>query len=269
MNNFWQRIVTGTAFTGSIIAAVWWGPLPFALLFLLAALLSLHEFYKLIEIENRNIASVFGLCCGFALYVLMAWSTCFESDYNWEALILPVLSSIFFVELYRKKSDPFCNIAFTLLGILYTVLPFALLMKISFHSGSYESGILLGYFFLLWSSDSFAYVFGNLFGKHRLFERVSPKKSWEGSIGGGLSTLGVAYLLSLYQPSLNLLQWMVIGLIIVVTGTLGDLTESLLKRSLNVKDSGTILPGHGGLLDRFDALFLSVPFVWAFLEFTG
>ncbi len=269
MNNFWQRLLTGSVFTGSIVAAIWWGPVPFVLLFLLAALLSLNEFYSLIQNDGPEINRKFGIICGFLLYLLIALRSYWSTEYKWEVLIFPLLSTIFIVELFRKKANPFNNIGFTLLGILYTVLPFAFLMNISVFSGNYDRGILLGYFLLLWSSDSFAYVFGNLLGKHRLFERISPKKSWEGSIGGGLSTLGVAHLLSIYQPQLPWLHWMIIGLIIIVTGTLGDLVESLLKRSLHVKDSGSILPGHGGLLDRFDALFLSTPFVWAFLEFIG
>jgi len=269
VNNFWQRILTGSLFTGSIVAAIWWGPLPFVLLFLLAALLSLNEFFNLVSKDGTEISRTFSLFCGFMLFTTIALRCYSSINYKWDVLIFPLFALVFIVELYRKKTTPFNNIAYTLLGLLYTVLPFALLLKISMHGGAYDRGILLGYFLLLWSSDSFAYVFGNLFGKHRLFERISPKKSWEGSIGGGLSTLGVAHALSIYQPQLPWLHWMIIGLIIIVTGTLGDLVESLLKRSLHVKDSGSILPGHGGLLDRFDALFLSTPFVWAFMDFIG
>jgi phosphatidate cytidylyltransferase len=200
VNNFWQRILTGSVFTGSIVAAIWWGPVPFVLLFLLAALLSLNEFYSLIQNDGPEINRKFGMVCGFLLYLLIALRSYWSTAYKWEVLIFPLLSTIFIVELYRKKANPFSNIGFTLLGILYTVLPFALLMKFSVFSGDYDRGILLGYFLLLWSSDSFAYVFGNLFGKHRLFERISPKKSWEGSIGGGLSTLGVAHVAE-YLPA--------------------------------------------------------------------
>lgn len=267
MNNFWQRILTGIVFTGSILASIWWGPLPFILLFLIASLLSLHEFYKMVSDHQRQPSMGLGLCMGALLFIFTAVSAYRYSAYQWEILIVPMLALTFIIELYRKKVDPFSNISFTIIGLLYTVLPFALLMKISVLNGSYDRGILIGYFLLLWSSDSFAYVFGNLFGKHRLFERISPKKSWEGSIGGGLSTLGVAHAISLFQPQYTWMQWMSVALIIIVFGTMGDLTESMLKRSLQVKDSGSLLPGHGGLLDRFDALFLSVPFVWAYLCF--
>ena len=157
------------------------------------------------------------------------------------------------------------NIALTLAGIIYAVIPLALLNFICVIDHQYHYKILLGYFFVLWTHDIMAYIFGRWIGKHRLFERISPKKSWEGSIGGMLSAMGMAFALAQFFTELTTVDWIIITGIIVITGTLGDLVESMLKRSLNVKDSGTILPGHGGLLDRFDALFLSVPFVLVYL----
>ena len=267
MKNFWQRILTGTIFIAIVLSSVWEGPVLFQVVFLLVSLLSLEEFYKLTTSATRQPNKVAGLVTGAVTYILMSVTAFSSIASTWEVWILPSFALLFFAELYRKKEEPFTNIAFTVIGILYAVLPFALLNKIAAHDLSYDRGVLLGYFLLLWSSDSFAYVFGNLMGKHRLFERISPKKSWEGSIGGAVSTLGVAYLISTFQTQFSLINWLVIALIIVVTGTYGDLTESMLKRSLKVKDSGTILPGHGGLLDRFDGLFLSVPFVWAYIYF--
>ena len=126
-------------------------------------------------------------------------------------------------------------------------------------------GVLFGYFGILWISDTGAYLVGSAIGKHRLFERISPKKSWEGSIGGAIFALGGAALCWYLFGDILLWQWFVLGLIIVIIGTLGDLVESLFKRSLGVKDSGSILPGHGGMLDRFDAVFISAPFVFAYL----
>ncbi len=267
MSNFWQRVITGFFFTATIIGAIWFGPTSFRLLFLLTALLSLREYYHLIGADARKPQKKAGLFAGALLYVSIAFSAdLFGHLSQPEVLVMPAIALVFFAELYRKQSDPFGNIAHTVTGILYTVLPFALLCNMSMQHGTYDATILLGYFLLIWCSDSFAYVFGNLMGKTRLFERISPKKSWEGSIGGGLSTLGVAYILSIYFTAYSLMDWLVIALLVVVTGTLGDLSESMLKRSLNVKDSGNILPGHGGMLDRFDAVLLSVPFVWAYLS---
>lgn len=266
MNNLVQRILTGIVFIAAILVPIWYGPLANTLLFFVVALLSLHEFYGIIRSETRQPDYRTGFMAAILLFAGInaphlfpeaIWSKCLN------ALVFPGLALIFFAELYRKKEQPFTNIAYTLLGVLYAVLPFALLNDMSFVTGTYDRGILLGFFFILWSSDSFAYVFGMLLGKHRLFERISPKKSWEGSIGGGLTTLVIAWLISLYQTQYTLTEWIVSAAIIIVAGTYGDLTESMLKRSLQVKDSGTLLPGHGGLLDRFDGLFLSIPFLWA------
>jgi phosphatidate cytidylyltransferase len=126
--------------------------------------------------------------------------------------------------------------------------------------------MVIGYLVILWLNDTGAYFIGSLLGKHRLFERISPKKSWEGSIGGAALSLITAWAVSLVFTDISLWKWLVMAGIISITGTLGDLVESMLKRSLDVKDSGSLLPGHGGILDRFDAVFLSVPFVFVFLS---
>lgn len=269
MNNLVQRILTGIVFIAAILLPIWYGPLANTLLFFAVALLSLHEFYGIIKADQRQPDYISGFLAAVLMYVGIN-APCLFPEAPWahylHALVLPGTALIFFAELYRKKEQPFTNIAYTLLGVLYAVLPFALLNEMSFAAGTYDRGILLGFFFILWSSDTFAYVFGMLFGQHRLFERISPKKSWEGSIGGGLTTLAFTWLISVYQTQYSFGEWVVAGLIIIITGTYGDLTESMLKRSLQVKDSGSILPGHGGLLDRFDGLFLSVPFLWAWFH---
>lgn len=265
MKNLWQRLITGFFFIAAIISSIWWGPLPFQWLFFVAAIGSLHEFYVLVQNDHNRPNRTLGLLLGAATYLLITGYAFEMVPPHFLILLAPFCALVFIAELYRNQASPFGNIGYTLLGIVYVMVPFALLSILSVHQGTYDRGLLLGYFFLVWSSDSFAYVFGNLFGKHRLFERISPKKSWEGVIGGGVSTLGIAYLLSQYQTQLSTIHWLMIAFIIVVTGILGDLVESLLKRSLGVKDSGNILPGHGGLLDRFDALFLSIPFIWAYL----
>lgn len=266
MNNFLQRILTGSAFVISIIAAIWWGPILFQGLFLVITLLSLNEYYALISKEEVNPNRIMGFITGTITYLLIVVTSSGNLPIKFLVLLMPIGAILFFAELYRKKPYPFRNIAITIQGVIYCVVPLALLTSLSFINAEYNRGLLLGYFVLLWSSDSFAYVFGNLFGRTRLFERISPKKSWEGSIGGTASTLGVAYLFSLYNPEIPIFHWLMIAVIVSITGTLGDLTESLLKRSLNIKDSGNLLPGHGGALDRFDALLLSIPFVWAYLK---
>ncbi|MCB0380058.1 MAG: CDP-archaeol synthase, partial [Flavobacteriales bacterium] len=162
------------------------------------------------------------------------------------------------------------NVAYTIMPIFYVVLPFILLYHLGYYNNhqftnEFSYPIIWGYFFILWSNDTGAYLSGRFFGKHKLFERISPKKTWEGSIGGAVLSVVVAYVCSMYFEQLSVTDWIVVALITVVFGSLGDLVESMLKRSLNIKDSGNILPGHGGILDRFDGLFISIPFVYAYL----
>ncbi|WP_372642334.1 phosphatidate cytidylyltransferase, partial [Ancylomarina sp.] len=130
----------------------------------------------------------------------------------------------------------------------------------------FRPDIVMGIFIMIWVNDTVAYLVGVNFGKHRLFERISPKKSWEGSIGGGIATLLAAWACSCFSQELSLVLWLSVGLIVAVTGGLGDLVESLFKRSIQVKDSGSMLPGHGGILDRFDAILIVSPIAFVFLE---
>jgi phosphatidate cytidylyltransferase len=170
------------------------------------------------------------------------------------------------IKLYKNERKPFTNIAFTFLGIFYVAVPISLLNVAVFGNGEYNYEIIFGCLFILWASDTGAYFAGTLFGRRKLFERISPKKSWEGFFGGALLALVFAYGLSVYFQSISLNQWIIVGLIIIVGGTFGDLVESLLKRSIEIKDSGTSIPGHGGFLDRFDGLLISAPFIVAYLE---
>jgi phosphatidate cytidylyltransferase len=190
-------------------------------------------------------------------------------------LIFPMVAVVYLIKLYKKtEHKPFTNIAFTFLGVFYVAMPFALLNHAVFNettsNGNVESHynyeIILGCLLILWASDTGAYFAGTLFGKHKLFERISPKKSWEGFWGGAALAIVITYVLTLFFHSLTLVDWMIISLIIIIGGTFGDLVESLLKRSIEIKDSGDSLPGHGGFLDRFDGLLISAPFIVAYLE---
>src|SRR5690606_15573525 len=157
---------------------------------------------------------------------------------------------------------------YTFLGLFYVSMPFALLNAAAFHEGNYNFEIIFGCLFILWASDTGAYFAGTFFGKRKLFERISPKKSWEGFFGGAALAMIFAYGIATFFHSLAMLDWLIIGVIIVVGGTFGDLIGSLLKRSIEIKDSGDSLPGHGGFLDRFDGLIISIPFIVAYLELT-
>ena len=266
MSNFWQRALTGTAFVAVIILSLVVGYWSFKVLFFLVALLSLLEFYKLISNETTSPQKITGIFLGAVVYLNIAPSDVLVlSDHQKIAMIYSITGLMVILELYRRKPFPFHSIAYTIIGVVYVVIPFALLTQLSVLNTNYDYTLPLGIFLLIWSNDTFAYLTGIRFGKHRLFERISPKKSWEGSAGGLIMTLIVAFLLSRIFEVISQSDWLVTAAIVVVAGTLGDLVESMLKRSVNAKDSGNILPGHGGLLDRFDALLLAVPFIYIYL----
>ena len=272
MNNFWTRAFTGAVFVAVMIAAIEFSPYTFMILFMVINLLSIIEFYKLF-IRNELTPRIFsGIVLSAILYATSALVASGTASAQLLFINIPMLFLIFIFELYLKSEKPFENIAYTLLGVAYLTLPLALFNSMAFLPGEntgYHSGIIIGYFLILWASDTGAYLSGMKFGKHKLFERHSPKKTWEGSVGGCLAALLLGYTNSLFFTQLALSEWLIVGLLIVITGTFGDLIESMLKRSLKIKDSGNILPGHGGMLDRFDGLFISIPFVFTYLALIG
>ena len=266
MNNFVLRTLTGIVFVGLIVSSIVFNPLFFAGLFFCVTLLGLHEFYKLLKNGGKEPQLCLGIVSGGLLFGFLAAIANNQLDSKYLMTLLPLGVIIFIAELYRKKANPFENIALTLLGIFYIALPFGLLNFLYIDVKGQTFILLLGYFAILWLNDTFAYLFGMTFGKHRLFERISPKKSWEGSIGGGITSIFAAWLISHYGTALPLIHWLIIAVLIVISGTLGDLVESMLKRSLNCKDSGTLLPGHGGILDRFDAVLISAPLIFVYIQ---
>ncbi|MCB0400579.1 MAG: phosphatidate cytidylyltransferase [Flavobacteriales bacterium] len=260
------RAITGSLFVIAIIAGVYFNETVAFGLFALITLLGVDEFYGLVK-KSKEIKPirVWGTFSALTLLIVLGLIPHSSMAPKWVLLPACMLFFTFFIELFRKKEFPFVNIAYTLLGVFYVVLPFAMLFHLGYYKGSYNYQLILGFFFLLWTSDTGAYLSGKFLGKHKLFERISPKKTWEGSIGGLILSLVVAYVLSIYFTDLKLANWLIIAGLVVIFGGMGDLVESMLKRSLHIKDSGNILPGHGGILDRFDGLLLSVPFVYAYL----
>ncbi|MBL4594445.1 MAG: phosphatidate cytidylyltransferase [Flavobacteriales bacterium] len=266
------RAITGVLFIVTIVAGIYFNSIIAMGLFTLIVLLGIDEFYGLVK-KSKEIKPIkfLGTLAGVSLMIILGLLSQGEVQFKYIFIPIIMMFFIFIVELYRKKSAPFVNIAFTVLGAIYVAIPFAMLFDLGYYSNTgilseYSFQIILGFFLLLWMNDTGAYLSGRFFGKHKLFERISPKKTWEGSIGGGIVTLALAYILSIYFTNLSLTNWMILGFIIAVFGGLGDLVESMLKRSLNIKDSGKLLPGHGGILDRFDGLLLSVPFVYSYLQ---
>lgn len=265
-SNFLQRAITGILFVGVLVGCILYDPWTFSALFVVISALTIREFGHLInQVEGVSINKDITMLAGVYLYMaVMAFCT----NLSGSKIFLPYLLLIMYLmisELYLKKENPVMNWAYSMLSQLYIALPFAMLNVLSFHTSpmdtsvSYNPILPLSVFVFIWLSDTGAYCVGSLIGRHRLFERISPKKSWEGSIGGGIVAIGSSFIFAHYFPIMNMAEWAGLALIVVIFGTWGDLTESLLKRQLHIKDSGAILPGHGGMLDRFDSALMAIP----------
>lgn len=272
-SNLTQRVITGLIGAAVIVGSILYGQWAYFAVFFFICFMTLREFYILAFLDGMVVQKTFGTLIGLVVFSLSFFIEADIISYRLYFIIFPLVSCVYMIKLYKKfERKPFTNIAYTFLGIFYVAVPFALLNIATFENQQYDYQIIFGCLFILWASDSGAYFAGTMFGKRKLFERISPKKSWEGVIGGGLLALSFAYGLPYFfssighEPTIRSWQWMVVGGIIVVGGTYGDLIESLLKRSIEIKDSGTALPGHGGFLDRFDGLLISAPFIVAFLE---
>lgn len=256
--------------TVAILYSAW----SFVAVFCLISVLGLLEFYRLMRTEHTEPQVWPGIIIGNGLFLLFTWLMWNEGEMEWLFVSFPLVALIFIRELYLKHQHPFLNIAVTLTGMIYFTMPLMLMVKIALgftpdDDVDYHGRIIMGCILILWASDTGAYMLGSQIGKHKLFERISPNKSWEGFAGAVLSSLFAAWVVSNWFTDLTLQDWMIIALIIVVSGTLGDLVESMLKRSVNVKDSGVLFPGHGGILDRFDGLLISMPFVFFYLWVRG
>lgn len=270
MDNFITRTLTGILFVAILVGGILYHPLTFGILFAAITALGVWEFCTLINGRedahvNRLICTVAGVYLFFALFgfTMQAWGS---------EIFIPYLVALIYLlvsELYLQHPNPINNWACAMLSQLYIALPFALLNTLAFQNSvdpmnpdssslAFEPLYPLSLFIFLWASDSGAYCCGMLLGKHRLFPRISPKKSWEGSIGGGILAILVSLIIA-HITGFPPLKWMGFALVVVIFGTWGDLVESLLKRQLGIKDSGKILPGHGGILDRFDSALLAIP----------
>ena len=267
------RTVTGILYVVAIVGGILLGPLWFTILFSVVTGLVTWEFCSIINAGLRLQVNRFITTVG-AVYLYFAM---FDSITNLTGLgygvFIPVVITVMYLlisELYMKGFRKIENWAFAFMAILYIALPFSLLNMLAFitiPSGlAYVIVFTLSLFIIIWTSDTGAYLIGSRFGKHRLFRSVSPKKSWEGTVGGGLLAIAISQIIATFSQDLNAdnillnrLLWAGFAAVVVVFGTWGDLVESRLKRKLGVKDSGHILPGHGGWLDRFDSTLMAIP----------
>ncbi len=271
MNNTAVRTLSGIIFLGIMVTAILLNRYTFIALTTVIIVLGMLEFYRLTMPKVACTQKILGVLCGVVLNLAFYFSIANPlSPYAALGILafLALFMAIFISSLYAKHEKPFEGVSYTVMGILYVAVPFTLMSMwvffnpdIFFNESWYSGLNLLAYFIILWANDVGAYCFGMTIGRignHKLFPRHSPKKTWEGFVGGVLMAMLAGYLLSVWMlEGKHNLAWIALGLIVAVFATFGDLLESMLKRSAGVKDSGSIMPGHGGILDRFDGVLLS------------
>ena len=258
----------------------WLHPISFLVTGLVILTGTMYEYYLMIRNTGIRPQMLPGIITGVTAYSIASLIASGYLEYRYLLVLIPLVIAIMIAELYRKQEKPFDSLAHTFLPVIYCAIPVSLIPFSAFsHTGLssilshgdmiFSPGIIIGFFILLWVNDSGAYLVGTAIGSHRLMERISPKKSWEGFFGGLVFSALTAWLLSGWLGVVSTEKWIVISFIISIAGTYGDLIESMLKRSMGVKDSGTVMPGHGGFLDRFDSALLSFPLVFLFISLFG
>lgn len=278
MSNFWQRTLTGAVFVLVMVGGIYLG---FTFwLFLLIVALGLWEFYRIMLGEGNLTAKIYGSTVGVLVYISLAWvftrnlfpfSIPLSGRPDSLAMLLPGFIAVLLIELFRKHPDPIKNISTAVFGWLYVAMPFALGYIMEAESKS-AIPFLVVLFILIWCNDTFAYLTGRMIGRTPLFQRISPKKTIEGTLGGAVITMLAAWSLKdhlLYPLNQGMVFPLMTGLTVAIMGVLGDLVESKFKRQLQIKDSGNILPGHGGILDRFDSFILVLPSIYMLLQIAG
>jgi phosphatidate cytidylyltransferase len=273
VKKFLVRAASGLVYVILTLGAILMGKTTFLIYFLFVLLFSTYEYYRMCHNRSIRPQVATGLIVSAAIFLsVYAWQFNYIEIYYLPAL-LPLFLLIPAVELLMQKEHAAENIAFTILGITIIALPFSVLNLIvtppvNQASGVYFTEPLIGLLILLWANDTGAYLVGSQIGKHKMAVKISPNKTWEGAIGGALFTMAISILLWKFSEIFTLTDALILSLITVVFGTLGDLTESLIKRRFGVKDSGTIMPGHGGLLDRFDSLLFAAPMYYLYIFIT-
>ena len=273
MKNFVTRTLTAIGIVAVQVLCTYLSPLSLAALFLLLTALTVNEFIKIISQRGEVVVSrpivIVGSCYLFFAFWL-------NSLTRGESLVVffPYLLFLIYCyikELFGKHPNPIANLGAIMLSQMYVVLPLSLINVLAFtpfecyHSEAPYYAITLAIYIFIWVNDTGAYLSGITLGRHKMFPRISPKKSWEGAVGGALATIASAFIVAHFYTFMELWQWIGMALVVVLAGTFGDLTESMVKRQLDIKDSGHILPGHGGFLDRLDSMLFAIPAVVAYL----
>jgi phosphatidate cytidylyltransferase len=261
MNNFWQRAITGVFFVGAVCGLTLYNEYTFLVLLCAICLFGLLEYYKIVFKGIFHYSQAIFVLIGLGIVCLKYWFS------DWVLYLLPVIFPLAAFTVLFSKNREWKSLAYLFSGLFYIAFPLLFFFLSTFKpeytqespQTIYMPLLALNLFVLIWCSDTFAYISGKLLGKNKMFEAVSPGKTWEGFFGGLILTCGFSALLA-YYFNIPVQVNIIVALCSVVLGTLGDLVESMLKREFKIKDSGNILPGHGGILDRFDALLISLPF---------
>lgn len=261
MKELITRVLTGAVYVVILLAAVFLSSDAFDFLFMVFGLACLYEFKRLVALRGYHI---------FILYLALWWAFIYLISDQLAIYILLALTLLVNIYLIIYLFSPNGKIDSTLhkfiIGLFYVGGGCIFLTMIPYKENIFSQFLILGIFVMVWINDSFAYIVGSLFGRHKLYPSVSPKKTIEGSLGGMVFALLAAYILAQYDSLLTLPQWIILALIVIIMGDIGDLVESKLKRQAGVKDSGAILPGHGGMLDRLDSLIFAAPFAFLMLN---
>jgi phosphatidate cytidylyltransferase len=255
------RAITGFVFVSLLLFSILYSSTSFVFCFFIFMMIAVHEMSKMLVLKQKGIYFIAAL-----LFVTNVESLSTNYDILFEAVLVLLIVFKFLQQLFSKNQNAIRELGNLFLALTYACLPFVFLVNIPFFMGSYQHSIIVGLFLLIWGNDTFAYLTGISIGKTKLYERISPKKTVEGFLGGTISTLIIAYALAHYLPILSNIHWMSMGLIVSVFGVLGDLIASMFKRIVKVKDTGNIIPGHGGIIDRLDSIIFAAPIVFVYLK---
>ncbi len=264
MKDITTRTIYGALFVAILIGSILLHPFAFLSVIGVAVLIGMYEFVRLFYREDSAGKHLVFYIAGFVTYLIIAFAGLKVIPFGAIVYLVLIPFVLMAFELFRREGASWQHLTVYFGGLVYLAVPFGM-MNALFYINKAETaypGVLIALFVLVWANDVFAYLSGTFFGKHKLFPSVSPKKSWEGSIGGLVFTALFAVLIYSVSKELNLRDWLLLALLVSVLSTIGDLSESLLKRNCGVKDSGRLIPGHGGILDRFDAVLFVTPFVY-------
>jgi len=274
VSNFQKRAIYGAVYVLVMLGGTLFHPVAFALIFATLLFFTQFEFYALGEQAGYKPSKWVGSISGLVFFLINFGLAVGFLPKQFGFTFIPIILFILIFELFSSDKNTIGNTGLSVFGFIYIAAPFSL-MNFIVHSAvngqnnSFYPWILAGVFFIIWANDSFAYLFGSTLGKHKLFESISPKKSWEGFIGGAIAAIVMGILNAVLFQAISMVSWIAIAVLTVIFGTLGDLFQSKLKREIGVKDSGSILPGHGGFLDRLDSLFFAIPAIFTWLIFSG